>query len=98
MDRYRGSFPLRSLLFLFYPSLQMTWKNAKEDEEEEVEEEAKEEEKRCKYLTHNGRGQWSVKERSFICIRIYAVDGKLSTTTGFSHEYSNTPGREAVMA
>lgn len=39
MDRYRGSFPLRSLLFLFYPSLQMTWKNAEEDEEEEEEEE-----------------------------------------------------------
>lgn len=35
MDRYRGSFPLRSLFFLFYPSLQMTWKNAEEDEEEE---------------------------------------------------------------
>lgn len=34
MDRYRGSFPLRSLLFLFYPSLQMTWKNVEEDEEE----------------------------------------------------------------
>lgn len=39
MDRYRGSFPLRSLLFLFYPSLQMTWKNAEEDEEEEEEKE-----------------------------------------------------------
>lgn len=39
MDRYRGFFPLRSLLFLFYPSLQMTWKNAEEDEEEEEEEE-----------------------------------------------------------
>lgn len=38
MDRYRGSFPLRSLLFLFYPSLQMTWKNAEEDEEDEEEE------------------------------------------------------------
>lgn len=50
MDRYRGSFPLRSLLFLFYPSLQMTWKNAEEDEEEEEEEgtgeERGEEEKR----------------------------------------------------
>lgn len=35
MDRYRGSFPLRSPLFLFfYPSLQMTWKNVEEDEEE----------------------------------------------------------------
>jgi len=38
MDRYRSSFPLRSLLFLFYPSLQMTWKNAEEDEEEEKKE------------------------------------------------------------
>lgn len=39
MDRYRGSFPLRSLSSssFFYPSLQMTWKNAEEDEEEEVE-------------------------------------------------------------
>ncbi|KAL0101992.1 hypothetical protein PUN28_018505 [Cardiocondyla obscurior] len=35
MDRYRSSFPLRSLFFLFYPSLQMTWKNAEEDEEDE---------------------------------------------------------------
>lgn len=50
MDRYRGSFPLRSLLFLFYPSLQMTWKNAEEDEEEEeqdgIGEKREEEEKR----------------------------------------------------
>lgn len=38
MDRYRGFFPLRSLFFLFYPSLQMTWKNVEEDEEEEKEE------------------------------------------------------------
>lgn len=38
MDRYRGFFPLRSLFFLFYPSLQMTWKNVEEDEEEEEEE------------------------------------------------------------
>lgn len=45
MDRYRGSFPLRSLLFLFYPSLQMTWKNAEEDEEEEEEEEGTGEER-----------------------------------------------------
>lgn len=37
MDRYRGSFPLRSLLFLFYPSLQMPWKNAEEDGEGEEE-------------------------------------------------------------